>query len=316
MHKWQSPGDWPDPSRRPYTNGNMRRLFTQPQAVLTIAGSDSGGAAGLAADWKTFAALGAYGLGAITVVTAQNSQEVRQVQFVSPAMVVAQMEAVLEDYGAAAIKTGFIGNADTIRAIALCLSRWPEIPLVVDPVLVNHKGQAMFPPAVTEAYQQYLFPLATLITPNRHEAALLTGLSVTTREEMVAAAIQLHTFGPQHILIKGLREGETMVDGWWQGDAAGARARGNPSSSRSSSCFHWLEGGRVETTNTHGSGDVLSAAAAVFLGQGLEMGEALWRAHEFVRGAIVAAADWQLGSGHGPVNPLFGSYNTDGDKHR
>lgn len=288
MDKWQSLGDWPDPSRRPYTNGHMRRLFTQPQAVLTIAGSDSGGAAGLAADWKTFAALGAYGLGAITVVTAQNSQEVRQVQFVSPEMVVAQMEAVLEDYGAAAIKTGFIGKSETIRAMAECLSRWPEIPLVIDPVLVNHKGQAMFPSEVTEAYQQHLFPLATLITPNRHEAALLTGLSVTTREEMIAAAIQLHTFGPQHVLIKGLQEGETMVDGWWTGTQ-----------------MVWLEGERVETTNTHGSGDVLSAAAAVFLAQGLEMGEALWRAHEFVRGAIVAAADWQLGTGHGPVNPFF-----------
>ncbi|MBK9050223.1 MAG: bifunctional hydroxymethylpyrimidine kinase/phosphomethylpyrimidine kinase [Chloroflexi bacterium] len=280
-------------------------LSGQPLPVLTIAGSDSGGAAGLAADWKTFAALGAYGLGAITVVTAQNSQEVRQVQFVSPEMVVAQMEAVLEDYGAAAIKTGFIGNADTIRAIANCLARYANIPLVVDPVLVNHKGQAMFPPTVTEAYQQHLFPLATLITPNRHEAALLTGLPVTTREEMAAAAHQLHTFGPQHILIKGLQEGETMVDGWRQGDAARARGNSSSCSSRSRSSFHWLEGERVETTNTHGSGDTLSAAAVVFLAQGLEMGEALWRAHEFVRGAIVAAADWHLGTGHGPVNPLF-----------
>ena len=276
----------------------------QPVPVLTIAGSDSGGAAGLAADWKTFAALGAYGLGAITVVTAQNSLEVRRVQFMPPAMVVAQIEAVLEDYGAAAIKTGFIGNVDTIRAIAECLVRWQNIPLVVDPVLVNHKGQAMFAPEVAAAYQQHLFPLATLITHNRHEAALLTGLPVTNREEMVAAAQQLYTFGPQHVLIKGLREGETMVDGWW--DGAGARARGEEgsSSSRSRSRFHWLEGGRVETGNTHGSGDVLSAAAAVFLAQGLEMGVALWRAREFVRGAIIAAAGWHLGAGHGPVNPF------------
>ncbi|MBP7999770.1 MAG: hydroxymethylpyrimidine/phosphomethylpyrimidine kinase [Chloroflexi bacterium] len=285
-------------------------ITAQPLPVLTIAGSDSGGAAGLAADWKTFAALGAYGLGAITVVTAQNSREVRQVQFVSPEMVVAQIEAVLEDYGAAAIKTGFIGNVDTIRAIAECLVRWQNIPLVVDPVLVNHKGQAMFAPEVAAAYQQHLFPLATLITPNRHEAALLTGLPVTNREEMVAAAQQLHIFGPQHILIKGLREGETMVDGWWDGAGARARARARArgeegsSSSSSSSRFHWLEGGRVETANTHGSGDTLSAAAAVFLAQGLEMGVALWRAREFVRGAIIAAAGWHLGAGHGPVNPF------------
>ena len=266
--------------------------LAQPVPVLTIAGSDSGGAAGLAADWKTFAALGAYGLGAITVVTAQNSVEVRQVQFMPSEMVVAQIEAVLADYGAAAIKTGFIGKAETIRAMADCLSRWPEIPLVVDPVLVNHKGQAMFPAEVMKAYQQHLFPLATLITPNRHEAALLTGLPVTNREEMIAAAAQLHTFGPQHVLIKGLREGVTMVDGWWDG-----------------SQIVWLEGGRVETANTHGSGDTLSAAATVFLGQGLAMGEALWQAHGFVRGAIVAAADWHLGTGHGPVNPLF-SFST------
>lgn len=260
----------------------------QPLPTLTIAGSDSGGAAGLAADWKTFAALGAYGLGAITVVTAQNSVEVRRVQFVPPEMVVAQIETVLEDYGAAAIKTGFIGKADTIRAIADCLARWPNIPLVVDPVLVNHKGQAMFPADVVAAYQQHLFPLATLITPNRHEAALLTGLPVTTREEMVAAASQLHTFGSRHVLIKGLREGDTMVDGWWDGAQ-----------------MVWLEGGRVETGNTHGSGDTLSAAATVFLAQGLEMGVALGRACEFVRGAIGAAAHWHLGAGHGPVNPLF-----------
>lgn len=261
---------------------------------MTIAGSDSGGAAGLAADWKTFAALGAYGLGAITVVTAQNSVEVRQAQFMPAEMVVAQIEAVLADYGAAAIKTGFIGKAETIQAIAKCLSRWPKIPLVVDPVLVNHKGQAMFPAEVMEAYQQHLFPLATLITPNRHEAALLTGLPVTTREEMVAAASQLHTFGSQHILIKGLREGEMMVDGWWDG-----------------SQMVWLAGGRVETNNTHGSGDTLSAAATVFLAQGLDMGVALWRACAFVRGAIGAAANWHLGAGHGPVNPLANRRNID-----
>lgn len=270
----------------------------QPVPVLTIAGSDSGGAAGLAADWKTFAALGAYGLGAITVVTAQNSLEVRRVQFMSPEMVVAQIEAVLEDYGAAAIKTGFIGNVDTIRAIAQCLLRWKNIPLVVDPVLVNHKGQAMFPAEVAEAYQQHLFPLATLITPNRHEAALLTGLPVTTREEMVAAAQQLYTFGPQHVLIKGLREGGHIADVWFDGAEAQV-----------------LAGERVETVNTHGSGDTLSAAATVFLAQGLNMGEALWRAREFVRGAIVAAASWQLGAGHGPVNSLFGIFDTGGNKH-
>lgn len=266
----------------------MANHSQQPHPLLTIAGSDSGGAAGLAADWKTWAALGGYGLGAITVVTAQNSREVRQVQFISPEMVVAQIETVLTDYGAAAIKTGFIGQAGTIQAIAECLTHWPTIPLVVDPVLVNHKGAAMFPPQVAQAYQQYLFPLATLITPNRHEAALLTGLPVTTREEMFAAAQQLLSPGPRHIYLKGLREGKSSVDGWFEGTKS-----------------VWLTGEWIETNNTHGSGDTLSAAAAFFLGQGVEMGVALARAHQFTQRAIAAAAHWQLAPTHGPINPLF-----------
>lgn len=227
-------------------------------------------------------------MGAITVVTAQNSREVRQVHFIPPEMVVAQIETVLADYGAAAIKTGFIGQAETIQAIAECLIRWPGIPLVIDPVLVNHKGGAMFPPQVTEAYQHYLFPLATLITPNRHEAALLTGLPVTTREEMFAAAQQLLSFGPRHIYLKGVREGKSSVDGWFEETNS-----------------VWLTGQWIETNNTHGSGDTLSAAATFFLGQGIEMGVALAQAHQFTQKAIAAAAPWQLTPAHGPINPLF-----------
>lgn len=152
-----------------------------PLPVLTIAGSDSGGAAGLQADLKTWAALGVYGMSAITAVTAQNSVLVRQAHFLPPEMVAAQIDAVLSDYGAAAIKTGFIGRVELIEIIAERLGYWgggggglPTRPtLIVDPVLVNHRGEAMFGPEVAAAYRALLFPLADLVTPNGAEARLL-----------------------------------------------------------------------------------------------------------------------------------------------
>src|SRR5690606_30770564 len=152
----------------------------EPIKVLTIGGSDSGGAAGIQADLKTFTALHAYGMSVITAVTAQNSHEVRAVHPLPAAFVTQQLEAVLSDYGAAAVKTGFIGRVDLLEAIAAGLGAFPVPHVVVDPVLVNHRGQAMFASDVTAAYRKVLFPLATLMTPNRHEAALFSGRPVQT----------------------------------------------------------------------------------------------------------------------------------------
>ncbi len=255
-----------------------------PVKLLTIAGSDSGGAAGLQADLRTFAALGVYGLSVITAVTAQNSLAVHQVHFLPPSFVAAQMEAVLSDYGATAGKTGFIGRVDLLTTIATKLQQFPLAHLVVDPVLVNHKGQAMFPPELSQAYLRYLFPLATLVTPNRHEAALLLGSQVESVAQMETAAFQLHAAGAPNVLIKGGQEGTNRVDVLFDG--------------RSLTHFSTPH---IETANLHGSGDTLSAALCAHLALGNSLPTAIHQAQQFTAVAIQNAATWQLGAGHGPV---------------
>lgn len=198
--------------------------------------------------------------------------------------VTAQLDAVLSDYGAAAVKTGFIGRADLISTIAARLRHYALAHVVVDPVLVNHKGVSMFPPEVTQAYVKHLLPLAELITPNRHEAALLAGVPVESRTEMATAARQLHALGPQNVLIKGGREGNEVIDVLFDGVST-----------------TWWRTSRIDTNNTHGSGDTLSAAVCVFLAQGLAMKTAVRQAQQLTAAAIGRAAGWKLGQGHGPV---------------
>jgi hydroxymethylpyrimidine/phosphomethylpyrimidine kinase len=257
-----------------------------PAKVLTIAGSDSGGAAGMQADLKTWAVLGVYGMSVVTAVTAQNSLSVTAVHPLPPDFVAAQLDAVLSDYGAAAAKTGFLGRSDLIQTIAAKLSQYQLSNIVIDPVLVNHKGEAMFPLEVTQAYIDHLLPLADLITPNRREAELLTGLPVHNVADMETAVIHLHTFGPKNVLIKGGREGGEIVDVMSDG--------------RSITHFRTQYS---DTPNTHGSGDTLSAAVCAFLAQGEEMATAVTQAHQFTQRAVQRGAHWQLGGGHGPVAP-------------
>ncbi len=261
--------------------------FPEPAKVLTIAGSDSGGAAGLQADLRAFAALGVYGLSVVTAVTAQNSLTVSAVQFMPPAFIAAQLEAVLADYGAAAAKTGFLGRAEAIRAVARTLQQHPVAHLVVDPVLVNHKGQAMFSPDVTQAYLDELLPLAALVTPNRWEAALLAGLPVTTVAEMETAVSHIHALGSQNVLLKGGQVQDQMLDIFFDGHT-----------------LTHLTSPTIDTANTHGAGDTLSAAVCAFLAQGAGMETAVLRARHVTYQAILRAAGWQLGQGHGPVWPL------------
>lgn len=260
----------------------------QPPIVLTVAGSDSGGAAGLQADLKTLTALGVYGMSVVTVVTAQNSVNVTALHPLPPRFVAQQLEAVLEDYGAAAVKTGFVGSAEAVGAIAEQLVQYRtdhNLPLVVDPVLVNHRGHSMFPPAVTEAYRRHLLPHCDVVTPNCPEAALLTGQAVTIPEEMVRAARHLHALGAGTVLVKGSRQRQEMVDVFYDGrEAILLRSR------------------HLDTENTHGSGDTLSAAVAAFLARGLSPLRAIEGARSFTATAIREAAGWQLGAGHGPVN--------------
>lgn len=263
---------------------------SEPVKVLTIAGSDSGGAAGLQADLKTFSALGVYGMSAITAVTAQNSLRVEGVHSIPAEFVAAQIEAVLADYGAASIKTGFIGQAETIQSIASELVRYKrggQFSLVVDPVLVDHKGKSMFPAGVATAYAEYLLSLADLVTPNLAEAKLFTGLPVTSLATMETVARRIHALGSHWVLVKGARSGSKVVDLLFDGREA-----------------LLLRSPFVDSPNTHGSGDTLSAAICAYLALGLTMVEAVGRARDFTLAAIRGSIHWKLGGGHGPLNHL------------
>jgi hydroxymethylpyrimidine/phosphomethylpyrimidine kinase len=256
-----------------------------PLKVLTIAGSDSGGAAGLQADLKSFAALGAHGMSVVTAVTAQNSQQVRAVFSLPAELVESQLQAVLDDYGADAVKTGFIGQAALVAPIARQLADYRPPFLVVDPVLVNHRGQPIFPIEVARAYQEALIPLATLVTPNPEEAALLSGRSVDSLNDLIAAAEAIMVLGAPCVLAKGYRDGNEMVDVLVGVDGP-----------------FFFRRPVIATPNTHGSGDTLSASICVFLAQGRAMVAAVEEALQFTERAIRRAVGWRLGRGHGPVS--------------
>ncbi|MFN2136136.1 MAG: bifunctional hydroxymethylpyrimidine kinase/phosphomethylpyrimidine kinase [Candidatus Promineifilaceae bacterium] len=259
----------------------------QPTITLTIGGSDSGGAAGIQADLKTWSALGVYGTCAITAVTAQNSVDVYSVYYLNSHLVGQQIDAVLNDYGAQGIKTGYLGRAEIVAEVANRLRKYETVPLVVDPVLVNHMGTQMFGPEVTEAYHKHLLPLATLATPNWREAALLAGLeleSTPTSEEIELLGQHLANIRPQQWLVTGVPCGDRVIDYWYDGDD-----------------WHELPLPWLETKHRHGSGDTLAAAICAFLAEGLPMAEAIENAQQYTAAALAAASGWQLGHGHGPL---------------
>lgn len=257
-----------------------------PPKLLTIAGSDSGGAAGLQADLRTWAVLGAYGICAITAVTAQNSLAVQAAQFMPPALIAAQLDAVLSDYGAAGAKTGFLGRVDVIETVATKLRQFAMPHVVIDPVLVNHRQESMFPQEVTQAYIEHLFPLAELVTPNLAEIGLIVGSDVQTWAEAETAVRQLHDFGIKNVLLKRIPHQNKFIDLLFDGEQSIP-----------------LETAVLDTTNTHGSGDTLSAAACAFLARGDGIETAVRQAHTFTARAIQNAASWQFSAGHGPIWP-------------
>jgi hydroxymethylpyrimidine/phosphomethylpyrimidine kinase len=257
----------------------------EPVKLLTIGGSDSGGAAGIQADLKTWTALGGYGMSVLTAVTAQNSLTVQEVAWMTPQFVQAQLEAVLSDYGATAVKTGFLGRTELVITTAALLQKYKPAHIVIDPVLVNHRGQQMFPDLVRQLYLAYLLPLADLVTPNLVEAAvLLQTSSIDSFSRIRSAAHRLHQIGAKHVLIKGFRDGADRVDVLFNGAQ-----------------FTDFRQPHIKTQNTHGAGDTLSAAICAFLVQGVGMETAVAQAQKFSHRAIQLAAGWQLGSGHGPL---------------
>lgn len=253
--------------------------------ALTIAGSDSGGGAGIQADLKVFFALGCHGMSALTALTAQNTVGVTGVSEVSPEFVIAQVDAVAADIGVDAAKTGMLASAEIVEAVAKAVSANEITKLVVDPVSVSKHGNRLLSDDAVGALRTTLFPLATVITPNLHEAGALLGRSVGSREDMHRAAEDLLALGPHAVLVKGGHlEGEDATDVYL--DADGLTEIGGP---------------RYETKDTHGTGCALSAAIAARLAHGDDLLDAVRFAKEFVAGAI--AHGLRIGRGFGPVNP-------------
>jgi hydroxymethylpyrimidine/phosphomethylpyrimidine kinase len=263
-----------------------------PPRLLTIAGSDSGGGAGIQADLKTFAAHGAYGMSVITALTAQNTREVRAVHEVPPEMVAAQIDAVLEDIGADAVKIGMLSSAAIVRAVASRLRfhlNDKKVPVVLDPVMIAKSGDRLLRADAVEALRTDLLPLATLVTPNVPELEALTGLAAGTDEERLAAARALAARGPAVLAKGGHAEGEEVVDLLVERDGR----------------VHRFAHPRLHTPSTHGTGCTLSSAIAARLGAGEELPRAVAGAIEYLSGAIAAAYPLGSGDGHGPVNHLF-----------
>lgn len=267
--------------------------------ALTIAGTDSGGGAGVAADLKTFEAHGVWGTAAITAVTAQNTLGVQAFDAVTPELVRAQIASVAADLGVDAAKTGMLASAEIVEVVATTLVELGVGPLVVDPVLVSKHGDRLLATDAVDAIRTLLLPLATVVTPNLAEAETLVGFPVRTRADMEAAARALLELGPEVVLVKGghLAEGS---DGEGEGDGDG----GSPDcllSIEAPDAPAWLEGARLPGRHTHGTGCVLSAAIAAELARGMEPADACVAAKRFVERAIAAGV--ALGSGIGPVDP-------------
>jgi hydroxymethylpyrimidine/phosphomethylpyrimidine kinase len=253
--------------------------------VLTIAGSDSGGGAGLQADLRTFAAHGLHGASAVTAVTAQNSVAVVDYVALDPRMVVAQIEAVGSDMPVAAVKTGMLATAEIVRAVADAAARLRLPHLVVDPVMVAKSGDRLLDPAAEAAYRERLFPLAEVVTPNLPEAEALLGRPVRTLPDMREAARALRALGPRVVVVKGGHLEGDAVDVVWDGER-----------------LEEIGAARIRTPHTHGTGCTYSAAIAARLALGDPPVEAVRAAKAYLTEAIRGA--YAVGRGHGPVDHL------------
>lgn len=262
-----------------------------PLRVLTIAGSDSGGGAGIQSDMRTFALLGIHALVAVTAVTVQNSLGVKGFHEIPVDVVAGQIEAVASDIGLQAAKTGMLASSDIIDTVA---DTWvgqglaDTVPLIVDPVCATTRGEPLLHPSALNSLKERLFPLATLVTPNLDEVRLITGIEVIDAATQRAAARELHTLGPRWALVKGghLRSSTHSLDLLFDGTE-----------------FYEFDSARIDTGNDHGAGDSLAAATASALAHGYTVPDAVALAKRWVTECLRAA--YPLGHGHGPVSALF-----------
>ena len=253
-----------------------------PPKTMTIAGSDSGGGAGIQADLKTFAALGVYGTSVLTAITAQNTRGVYAVAEVPEEVVAAQIDVVLEDIGADAAKTGMLSSAAIIEAVADRMEAWGT-PLIVDPVMVAKSGDRLLQESAVGALKARLLPLALVVTPNIPEAEVLCGRPIATDEDARSAADAIAALGPRYVIVKGGHRAGNPVDLVYDGNA-----------------FTEVPGERIETRNNHGTGDTYSAAIAAYLAHGLGVPEAIVAAKRYLTEAL--RASYAVGDGHSPVN--------------
>ncbi len=256
--------------------------------VLIVAGSDSGGGAGIQADIKAVTALGGYASTAITALTAQNTLGVQGIHDIAPTFIAEQMEVVLDDIGADCLKTGMLRTADVIEAVcAVIEDKAADVPVVIDPVMVAKGGAALLDASAIAAVIENLIPRARIVTPNVPEAAALVGSDIVTTNDLVNAADRLLALGARAVLVKGGHlAGDVVVD-------VLAEAEGEK---------QVFEAPRIDTLHTHGTGCTLASAIAAGIGQGMELLDAVARARDYVRLAIARAPG--IGSGHGPLNHM------------
>ena len=263
--------------------------FQYPR-VLSIAGSDSGGGAGIQADLKTFAALGCFGMTAITALTAQNTLGVRSIHSVPVQMLRDQVDAVVEDIGVDAVKIGMLHSAETAMEVASAIDRHSLRRVVLDPVMMSTSGAKLIDDDAQAVLVRELFRRVALVTPNLDEAGLLVGRPLKSEADMELAARELLAMGAAAVLLKGGHlEGDTVSDLLLVRDAAP----------------HWMRAPRIATANTHGTGCTLSSAIAAQLALGADLRQAVELARAYVRGALEAGAPVRTGAGSGPLNHAY-----------
>ncbi len=265
--------------------------------TLTIAGSDSGGGAGIQADLKTFSALGCYGMSVITALTAQNTVAVTSIHEVRTDFIASQIDAVLDDIGADAVKIGMLHTPEVIETVAEKLRHYRIEKIVLDPVMISKSGARLLREDAVKALERELFPLALCITPNLFEASALVGRKIADIRGMEEAARELLDYGPASVIVKGGHlEGESNADCLAVRD------------DRGSVSIRWYEGKQISTANNHGTGCTFSSAICAFLARGEDLYSAVDKAKDYISRAIRAGAEYKLGKGHGPVHHFYATW--------
>ncbi len=263
-------------------------------SVLSIAGSDSGGGAGIQADLKTISALGCYGTTAITAVTVQNTMGVAAIHPIPVDIIQGQIEAVMQDIPPQAIKIGMVNRPEVVVMLGEVLKKYPGIPIVFDPVMVASSGDRLIEQETIHLLKEHLFPLSMLLTPNLEEAAIILGHPILNPQEMQLAAKNIQNLGAANVLLKGGHlEGNQLYD----------------ILSEENDQWYILNCDRIITQNTHGTGCTLSSALASELAKGYSIYQAVIRARNFIQQAIIEGKDVSTGKGHGPLNHFFNPQN-------